>query len=275
MKLKEFFYYLGLKPSVKEYTFDLDHFQLSRDGLVELARWRHPKEQRKEISQASVDAIRSFLKKGSVAIDIGAHTGDTAVPIALAAGPSGAVFALEPNPYVFKVLLANAALNKKKTNIYPLMFAATPEDGEFEFEYSDPGFCNGGFHDGVDAATHSHFFKLRVVGRDLVAYLEREYPELLSKVDYIKVDTEGFDRSVVNSLRELLVRNTPYLKSEIYRHMPQEQREGYYRDLRDLGYRVHRFNDDEDYLGEELSGADLMKWEHFDVFAVHESKCDR
>ena len=34
---------------------------------------------------------------------IGAHIGDTTLPIALAAGKKGFVLALEPNPYVFHV----------------------------------------------------------------------------------------------------------------------------------------------------------------------------
>ena len=51
---------------------------------------------------------------GDAAIDIGAHTGDTALPVALAVGPQGAVFALEPNPFTYKVLIANAGLNREK-----------------------------------------------------------------------------------------------------------------------------------------------------------------
>ena len=39
------------------------------------------------------------------------------------------MFALEPNPYVFKVLELNASLNPASTRIVPLMFAAMPADG--------------------------------------------------------------------------------------------------------------------------------------------------
>jgi FkbM family methyltransferase len=188
--------------------------------------------------------------------------------MALAAGPKGAVFALEPNPFTFKVLLANAALNRKKTNIFPLMFAATPEEGETEFEYSDSGFCNGGFHPGISRWQHGHFFKLRVIGKNLVKYLKKEFPDELSRVRYIKIDTEGFDRAVAASLKELLVTNRPYLRSEIYQHLPIEERKAYYHDLRELGYKIHKFNGDEDYAGSELGVEDMAKWEHFDIFAV-------
>lgn len=268
MKLKEIFYGMGLQPAAREYGYDLVSCPLPREGEILYAQWRHPKESRKTLTQAAVDAARAFLKAGEVAIDIGAHTGDSALPLALAAGPAGAVFALEPNPWVFKILLANAALNRRKTNIYPLMFAATPQDGQFEFEYSDPGFCNGGLHQQVSRWRHAHFFKLPVAGRHLANYLRREFPEELKRLRLVKIDTEGFDRDVAVSLKEILEQYHPFIRSEIYRHLPEEQRRGYFDDLSALGYRIHKFNSDEDYRGDELTRDDMMRWEHFDIFAV-------
>src|SRR5262249_27437205 len=130
------------------------------------------------------------------------------------------VFALEPNPYVFKVLELNASLNPASAHIVPLMFAAMPKDGEFEFEYSDEGYCNGGFHQSVSAWKHGHFLKLRVQGRNLVDYLRAHAPEALPRIRFIKIDTEGFDRSVARTLIEVLRTSRPYLKTEIYKHMP-------------------------------------------------------
>lgn len=272
MKFKELFYYWGYRPRKREYTFDLDHFELSRDGRVDFALWRHPKQRRGEISQAAVDGLRAYLPEGQVGIDIGAHTGDTTIPMALAAGTSGAVFALEPNPHVFKVLLANAALNRTKTNIFPLNVAATETDGEFDFQYSDPGFCNGGYLSGFSPRKHAHFFKLRVRGVNLLDYLQREFPQYVEQIVYVKIDTEGYDRAVAATLQPLLVENRPYLRSEIYRRTDREQREAYYEDLRGLGYRVHKFNGEEDHVGQELARSDMMSWEHYDIFAIHDSR---
>ena len=218
-----------------------------------------------------MDTLRSFLKPGDVAIDIGAHTGDSSIPIALAVGAKGAVFALEPNLYAYKVLLANSALNRTKTNIFPLNIAATPEDGSFEFEYSDPGFCNGGFHAGIDPWKHAHFFKLKVTGRNVPKFLATNFPEEAKRVRYIKIDTEGFDRAVASSLREVLVQQRPYLKTEMYKHTPESERRGYYHDLRDLGYTLYKVeSEEEDYRSKPLNEADIMKWSHYDVFAVPE-----
>jgi FkbM family methyltransferase len=266
MKLKELFYGLGLKPRTKEYPFEVETFSLPAEGALQFARWKHPKEGRKIFSQKAVDAIRALLREGDTAIDIGAHTGDTALPVALAVGKKGCVFALEPNPYAFKILEANCALNGEKTRTVPFMFAATEVDGEYEFEYSDSGCCNGGMHPGISRWRHAHFFKLKVLGKNLLNYLQERFSNELKRVRYVKIDTEGADRSVVASIKPLLIQNRPYLKSEIFRHLPEEERVGYHRDLRAMGYKIRKFQSEEDFAGEELTERQMMKWEHFDIF---------
>jgi FkbM family methyltransferase len=269
VKLKDLPRALGLRGPVREYPAEVAEVSL-RDGPIRFARWRHPAEHEKTITQESVDALRRFLRPGDVAIDVGAHTGDSTLPLALAVGAEGAVFALEPNPYVFKVLELNASLNPASTRIVPLMFAAMPADGEFDFEYSDEGYCNGGFHQSIGAWRHGHFSKLRVQGRNLLEYLRAEYPETLPKVRFIKIDTEGFDRTVVRTLAPLLKTSRPFVKTEIYKHLPAEERAAYFDDLRALGYLCFKCGDVE-YQGEALrSRGDLSKWRHFDVFAVPE-----
>ena len=268
MKLRDLPRAFGFAAAPREYPSDIQSFSLARDGGVRFATWRHPGETPKTITQESVDALRVFLREGDVAIDIGAHTGDSTLPMALAVGRGGAVFALEPNPYVFKVLALNATLNPHATRIIPLMFAAMPSDGEFEFEYSDEGYCNGGYHPSVSAWTHGHFSKLRVQGRNLLDYLRANAPEALPRVRFVKIDTEGLDRAVARTLTDLLRTVRPYVKTEIYKHMPAAEREGYFDDLRRLGYRLYKCGEVE-YRREELrEPADLSRWRHFDMFAV-------
>jgi len=121
------------------------------------------------------------------------------------------------------------------THIVPLMFAAMPDDGEFEFEYSDSGYCNGGLHQGISSWVHGHFSKLRVAGRNLSAYLRVHAPDAVQRIRYVKIDTEGFDRAVVQSIADLIAVARPYIKTEIYKHRSHEHRVGYYDDLRGLG----------------------------------------
>ncbi|HUM02933.1 MAG TPA: FkbM family methyltransferase [Thermoanaerobaculia bacterium] len=270
MKPKELLYALGFRPRPREYPFEIDSVTLPKEGVLRFARWRHPNEDPKEFEQEEVDALRGFLREGDVAIDIGAHTGDSTLPIALAVGASGTVLAFEPNPYAFKVLLANSELNRDRTRIVPLPVAVTPEDGTFTFEYSDAGFCNGGLHEGISALRHHHFIKLAVEGRNLVRLMERDYPDELRRLRFVKTDTEGYDRKVVASLAPLLTSQRPVLKCEVYRHLPEAERAGFYRDLRRAGYRVFKWESPAVFRGEELSERRMTAWRHFDLVAFPE-----
>ena len=269
MKLKEVFYLVGLKPKPKTYGFEINRFELPSDGSVAYAQWLHPKEGGKVISQADVDELRKFLAPGDVAVDIGAHAGDTAIPIALAVGKTGAVFALEPNRFVFEVLEKNAELNREKTNIIPLKFAATETDGEFEFNYSDAGFCNGGWHSGLPAWRHAHNFKLKVEGKNLSNFLLTNYPEAIEKIRFIKVDAEGYDFSVLKSLETLIAAQKPYIKAEVYKLSKFSERRAFFGFLKNLGYEIYKLESEANYRGELLETAEAMgRWRHFDIFCA-------
>jgi len=267
MKLKEMAYAMGLKPRVREYTFEIRTVEHGGQP-IEYAVWQHPRCKGYRFDPSAVEALRAYIKPGDAAIDVGAHIGDSSLSMALAAGPTGVAFGLEPNRHVYKVLLANSGLNRRLGNLVALNFAATPEDREYEFEYNDPSFCNGGFHAGIEVWRHSCFFKLKVRGRRVVEWLQAHYPDALPKVRFVKIDTEGFDRAVFGTMRPLFERNRPFLKSEIYRHLPEEERRGYWRDLTELGYTVRKFVDDTRYEGETLAESDMTKWPHFDIFAT-------
>jgi FkbM family methyltransferase len=197
------------------------------------------------------------------------------VPIALAVGKTGCVFALEPNRYVFPVLKKNSELNAAKTNIIPLMFAAAPEDAEMEFQYSDSGYCNGGRFEGLSKWLHGHAFKLTVQGKNLQSFLKVTYPRFLPRIRYIKIDTEGYESVVLLSLAGLISQCKPFMKVEVYRKSDDSQRRALYRLIAGYGYSIHRIAEDGGYFGEILAEQDLSKWRHFDIFCAPNHSTDR
>jgi FkbM family methyltransferase len=202
-------------------------------------------------------------------MDIGAHTGDSTIPIALACGPQGVVLALEPNPFVFEVLKANAGLNLGKTAIVPLMIAATSEDRVYRFSYSDEGFCNGGAFDGLTRWRRGHAFALDVQGRHLPSLLESEYAALLPRLRYIKIDAEGADYQILSGLTALVRARRPFIRLEVFKHTPDAERSALFDLLSGLGYSLHRIAGDTAYRGERISVAgDMSRWRHFDLFAA-------
>jgi len=268
VKLRELAGLAGWRPRPRTYGVEIRRFDLPVDGPIEYAQWLHPGESPKTIRQEVVDHLRRFIRPGDVAIDVGAHTGDSTLPAALAAGPGGCVLALEPNPFVFHVLERNAALNLDRAAIVPLNFAATTAPGPVTFEYSDAGYCNGGRHEGISRWRHGHAFPLTVRGEHLPTWLAVNRPELVDRVRFIKVDAEGYDLPVLESMAGLIDRVRPFVRAEVYRHLPRAPREALIEFFQARGYAVRRVVDEANYLGEPVAPWDVMRWRHFDVFAV-------
>jgi FkbM family methyltransferase len=217
------------------------NFHLPADGVVQYAAWLHPYETPKSILQSEVDGLRRYIRPGDFAIDVGAHTGDTAIPMALAAGPSGCVLALEPNPHVFKVLEINAALNRDKTHIEPRSFAATQSDGQFVFHYTDASFCNGGFRSQQRWTLFRRRHPLTVTGRRLLPVLRDEFAAWLPKLAYVKVDAEGYDRSILESILPVICETQPIIRTEVFRKLLAAERRALFDLLADNGYEIFRF----------------------------------
>lgn len=268
MKLREIFYLLGFKPKPQKYGHKVRSFELEDYGTVEYAQWLHPGESDKEINNALVNELKKFVKEGDCCIDIGAHSGDTAIPMALTVGTAGCVIALEPNSYIFPVLEKNSQLNSDKTNIVAIQAAATEEDGKVTFEYSDSGFCNGGRHENISKWKHGHAFTLEVDGINLRKRLEAEHAEHLEKLSYIKVDTEGYDLYVLQNIADIIDQYKPHIKTEIFKHTDDDYRKGLFSFFIDRGYSMYKVNSDEDMQGQKLSIDNINDWKHFDIFCT-------
>jgi hypothetical protein len=150
------------------------------------------------------------------------------------------------------------------------MFAAMREDGPYEFQYGEEGYCNGGFHEGMSRWTHGSAFKVQVEGKNLPGFLRRSHPDLISRLRFIKVDAEGFDLAILETLDELIRAQRPFLQVEMF--SLRKSTPGYRRNLYDFlvrhGYAVHRINSQGEFPGERITPENLMRWNVYDVFAV-------
>lgn len=254
---------------------EVRRFDLPADGVVEFAQWRHPCVSRQEMTQEELDGLRRFIRPGDFVIDVGAHTGDTTVPLGLAAGPTGRVLALEPNRHVFKVLQQNAALNPGRMNVDCHCCAATPEDGEFTFHYGDASFCNGGADGSRNWNPLRKKFPLQVQGRNLLHMLRRDYAACLPRLSYVKVDAEGFDRAILESILPVLRETQPVIRTEVFKRLSTGERQALFDLLASAGYSVHRFVAGAEPQGASLTRAGMSAERHFDVLAVPKKRAVR
>lgn len=256
------------RRTFREYGSEVQRFDLGAWGVVEYAQWLHPFEKAKLFSAADVDGLRRFVRDGDTAIDVGAHTGDTALPMALACGATGLVIACEPNPHVFRILEENARLNRGRTCIAPLNFAATETDGSHVFHYWDASFGNGGNLSRLHNQRHGHRYPLTVEGRDLDRYLRAHFAERLPRLSFIKTDAEGYDKDVLRSIRGLLAEFRPVVVCEVHKKLDDAERRELYAVLADAGYAPHRFRGGADPVGEAVGAGDLRRWRSFDIVAL-------
>lgn len=244
----------------EHYGTRIDEYDLGQFGKVQYAQWLHPGfveewDKNKELwlfSEEHVKALQRFIKPGDTVIDIGAMVGYVMMAMMLAASPGGTVLAFEPNPESFKVLQQNATLNQHRSDIKVFNKALTDSEGTFTFHYNDSRLCNGGFVEfssrGIGAAGCT--FPVQVEGVLLKSLLEREKIEL-QHVSFIKIDTEGYDRKILQSIDWLIEEHRPVLRVEFFPYLNKWERKELYDTIRALGYDLfwesatHKYVEDE------------------------------
>uniref|UniRef100_UPI003570CF92 FkbM family methyltransferase n=1 Tax=Salmonirosea aquatica TaxID=2654236 RepID=UPI003570CF92 len=214
--------------------------------------------------------FKKFIPKGSLCIDIGTNIGDTTVPMALAAGKEGTTLGFDPNPYVYKILEENVKLNRDKANIIPYPFAITKEEGEFNYASSEASFGNGGIANEVVTDQGSFQLSQKVKGVVLEDFLLKHYSDLLPRLSFIKVDVEGADREVIESIGGLLMKYKPVLVAECFKRSTPSERAELYETVAGLGYSLYYFSnfDDQAEIIAIKSAKDMNHWKTFNFYAV-------
>jgi FkbM family methyltransferase len=274
VKLRNAIEFLGFRKQPIRYGYVVHDF--SCDGkAMHFAKWQHPKEKRTEIECEHIDAYRRLLQAGDFCVDVGAHSGDSTLPMAIAVGTGGLVLAIEANPFVYHVLEKNIRLNRHVANIESIMAAALDSDKVMTFEYSDSGYCNGGRHEGISALRHGHAYKLQVHGIDIEKELRQHYADRLPRLRLVKVDTEGFDLYVVKAMRGILSEFRPIVKAEVFKKTSTEYRRQLLKYFEQLEYDVYRMDEEPVTRGPRLTQQNLSELKHYDVLCFPRQAADQ
>lgn len=141
--------------------------------------------------------LRRWFRPGFVACDVGANIGTYTVPLARLAGPTGHVIAFEPNRSTCACLRQNIRQNRLG-NVTLLRAAAGPEAGVAGLVVTDDNF--GEVHLAPPGGAES--------ARVAVTTVDAEVARLgLARVDYIKIDVEGFELAALRGATRTLAAN--------------------------------------------------------------------
>ena len=149
-----------------------------------------------------------------------------------------------------------------------MMAAAATKEGFLQFEYSDSGYCNGGRHEGISALKHGHAFKLEVFCVDIEKELRENFSDVLSRLKFIKVDTEGYDLYVLRSMVNIIKTYRPIVKTEVFKKTDRNYRRELLSLFLDLDYSVHKIVEEPIKAGPLLTEENLEEWKHYDILCL-------
>ena len=161
-------------------------------------RWRFEILQR-YLEWESLAWVRRFVKPGMTVVDMGANVGYYTRFLSELVGPTGRVFAFEPNPENFAVLTHNVS-RRRYRNVQAFPFAASNTD-DGAYLYISPGHSN---HSLIEDYTQTED-KLWVNTIRLDTFLDKvvECP----RVDFIKVDVEGAELLALEGMERAILRS--------------------------------------------------------------------
>jgi len=157
------------------------------------AQWEHPSEADKNWPKEWFNLLEHLVSPGCNIVDIGAHGGDTTIPLAVASR-GGEVVAIEMGPPI-DMLKINARLNPQ-LKIHVHKVAVSDVEGSVRY-MSGCGGCNGGIDTVLEGKGKAGE---RVPAVRLLPFLQDQHPELLSNLCMVKIDTEGHDAAILASL---------------------------------------------------------------------------
>lgn len=152
----------------------------------------------------SSDYILNYLDKSEVIFDVGANIGQTSLNIINSQKSkklNPIVYAFEPYPKTFNKLKTNIALNKSN-DIKAFNLGLSTQKGMLHMMQHSPS-NSGGFRMTDDLANS---ISVPVISID--EFISENH---ISKIDFIKIDVEGFEVQVIQGAKKTLETYKPWL----------------------------------------------------------------
>ena len=145
--------------------------------------------------------IKKEIHSGDVVLDIGAHIGYYTLQFANLVGPTGKVYAFEPEPKNFELLKKNVQINKHD-NVVLIQKIVSDKDGIVEFFISKfDSIGNKLFKSNGEHETKEYAIKIESTT------LDEYFKDSKEKIDFIKMDIQGGEGKATLGMKNLLKEN--------------------------------------------------------------------
>ncbi len=166
--------------------------------------------------------IDLHLKKGDIAVDVGANVGRVSMLLSRKVKYEGTVFAFEPEQNNFDIMIRNIKENNI-TNIIPIRVAVS--------DISGLSYLNMGKSTTHQITNEITQYKIQTVSMD--DYFKDQ------RIDFVKIDAEGAEPKIIWGMKKTIEQN-PQLKIVIeYNHRIMKGNVGYLRALEEYGFKLY------------------------------------
>lgn len=147
--------------------------------------------------------FKKLIKPGNIIFDIGANVGAHAFYLSRLSGTNGKVYAFEPTEWAFNKFRCNMDLNPGIRNI-TIERIALSDKNNCDKQYS----FRSQWKEGGPAEEESG----RVDHQSLDTYCKKHHIE---KVDFIKLDVDGYESKIIRGSKKILEKNKPIMIVEM------------------------------------------------------------
>ena len=185
----------------------------------------------------TINLIKKYLPKGGVFIDVGANIGNVSL---IAAKIASKVIAIEPVQKFIDRIKRNFAINKMN-NVSILPFAASDKAGIVSFYAIKEGIANGMRGSFYQDHAKNETEEIQVEAKTLDEMLKDE-----TRIDFIKIDTEGNDGRVILGSLKIIEKHHPII---IFEYVEESWKSSGIEfpliedKLNSLGYKLKRIDD--------------------------------
>lgn len=172
---------------------------------------------------ATLREYEKLIKAGDTVFDIGANIGAHTLPLARLVGPSGSVAAFEPTDYAFAKLERNLSLNPAlKARVTPVQALLVSQNDE-EMPEAIPSSWSLRAPDPDEKIHPVHKGTYQSLGNAVALRLDEWVEnEKIPRVDFLKIDVDGFEidvlKGALNTLKifrpKIMMEFAPYVFEE-------------------------------------------------------------
>jgi FkbM family methyltransferase len=162
-----------------------------------------------------LEALRDKIKPGAVVIDAGSNIGNHALFYAIVCG-AASVYCFEPQPKIFDLLQENIRLNRQEKIITAYPFALGEQAARASASFQDDVVISG---EKKQVNFGGLYLKEDNEGSFEVTTLDIVLLPLLHKLDYIKLDVQGFEDKVIRGGKQLIEKFRPSIQVECMDHV--------------------------------------------------------